>query len=300
MPAVTRKATIAEIEAAPNLAELVEEYAQESAIDGLPHPTVRTEMYRQLEAAGVLFSLASYVDDKLIGFCGVLSSLNPHHGVRLAVVESFFVAKEYRKTGAGIQMKRAAERHAEEIKSPGILFVSPVGGVLYDVLIQDGYVESNRVLFKKLPYVKHREIAPMSDSSIDKVRQLTTASKQYPQVDIPTEHVLHGGMYSRTILIPKGVLLTGALIKIPTMLTLSGDCVVYMDGEAIELSGYNVFSAHANRKQAFLARTETWLTMVFPTNATTVDEAEKEFTEEFEALLSRQQPNSNVLKLVSA
>ena len=39
-----------------------------------------------------------------------------------------------------------------------------------------------------------------------------------PQVAIQTTHHFHAGLYSRTIRIPAGVMITGALIKIPTLL----------------------------------------------------------------------------------
>lgn len=130
-------------------------------------------------------------------------------------------------------------------------------------------------------------ILPMSRAAIDRVMKLESFNAANPQVDIVTHHVLHAGMYARTITLPASVLLTGALIKIPTLLIINGDVVVYMDGEAIDLSGYNVFAASAHRMQAFYAKTSTDITMIFPTTAFTVEEAEREFTDDFEKLFSR-------------
>jgi hypothetical protein len=127
----------------------------------------------------------------------------------------------------------------------------------------------------------------MSNIAIDTVRQLEDIALTLPQVSIDTQHAFHAGMYARTIMIPATVLLTGALIKIATLLIVSGDALVYMDGKAEELHGYNVFSASANRKQAFMALTDTYLTMVFPTEAKTVEEAEAQFTDEADKLMSR-------------
>lgn len=133
----------------------------------------------------------------------------------------------------------------------------------------------------------HNLIPSMSDEAIGKVRRLEVRNVERKQVDIPTDHVLHGGMYARTIMIPAEVLLTGALIKIATMLIVAGNATVYMDGEAIELNGYNIFPACKNRKQAFYAHADTYLTMLFPTQANTVEEAEIEFTDEHALLFSR-------------
>lgn len=131
------------------------------------------------------------------------------------------------------------------------------------------------------------QLPAMAPADIDKVRALEAEVLQAPQVDIPTRHVLHGGMYARTIRIPAGVLLTGALIKIPTVLVLDGDVTVFVGTKTIRLEGRHVLPASAGRKQAFLAHADTELTMLFPTHATTVEEAEAEFTDEADRLMSR-------------
>jgi hypothetical protein len=130
-------------------------------------------------------------------------------------------------------------------------------------------------------------IPAMSKTAIDRVRQLEVVTSKMKQVDIPTKHVLHAGLYARTILIPAGVLLTGALIKIATTLIVSGNAVAYIGEKSIELKGYNVLAASENRKQAFYAKGDTYLTMVFATKAENVEQAEKEFTDEHELLFSR-------------
>lgn len=138
-----------------------------------------------------------------------------------------------------------------------------------------------------------RGIAPMSDQAIEAVRKLETEAMAKPQTPIATDHVLHGGMYARTIVIPAGVTLTGALIKIATILILNGDAIAYMErpdrkgGGAVRLTGYHVLPASARRKQAFVAQLDTYLTMIFPTGTKTVAEAEAEFTDEANLLFSR-------------
>jgi hypothetical protein len=136
-------------------------------------------------------------------------------------------------------------------------------------------------------------IPAMTDMAIDKVRQLESITTEAPQVDIPTSHTIHAGVYSRTITIPKGVLLTGALIKIATLLIISGDVVAFIGSETKRLTGYNVLPASAKRKQAFYAIEDANLTMLFKTNALSVEEAEREFTDETEVLLSRKESAKN-------
>lgn len=132
-------------------------------------------------------------------------------------------------------------------------------------------------------------IAPMTPEAIDKVRQLEARTAELEQVEIPTDHVLHGGMYARTIKIPAGVLLTGAHIKRATMLVISGHVTVFVGAGTIEINGYQVLPASAGRKQAFLAHADTFVTMLFPSEAASVEAAENEFTDEADRLLSRRQ-----------
>lgn len=130
-------------------------------------------------------------------------------------------------------------------------------------------------------------ILPMSGADIANVRALEAAVLAAPQVDIPTHHVIHAGMYARTITVPAGVVLTGALIKCATLLILNGDAIVYRDGEPVEFTGHNVLACSAGRMMAIVARTDTAMTMLFSTNATSIDAAECEFTDEAERLFSR-------------
>lgn len=130
-------------------------------------------------------------------------------------------------------------------------------------------------------------IPAMSAEAIDKVRQLEAFTREFPQVEISTEHVLHGGMYARTICIPAGVVLTGVFIRVPTLLVFDGNATVNAGEDAVTLVGYHVLAASAHRRQAFLAHADTRLTMVFATQAKTVAEAEDEFTDEAHLLFSR-------------
>jgi hypothetical protein len=135
--------------------------------------------------------------------------------------------------------------------------------------------------------LSENKIPMMTDKDINNVYQLQKEEIKKEQVPIVTDHVIHGGIYSRTIMIPAGVVLTGALVRVPTTLTISGRAMVYMNGGAKEISGYRVLAASANRKQAFVAINDTYLTMAFKTNAKTVEAAENEFTHESSLLMSR-------------
>lgn len=123
----------------------------------------------------------------------------------------------------------------------------------------------------------------------ERVRLLEQAALDLPQVAIPTDHAFHAGMYARTIMIPAGVMLTGAQIKIPTILIISGDTLISGENGSTRYAGYHVALGRCGRKQAFYALQDTYLTMLFPTDVTTVEEAERQFTDEYEKLFSRKE-----------
>jgi hypothetical protein len=107
------------------------------------------------------------------------------------------------------------------------------------------------------------------------------------QLDVEAEHVLHGGMYARTVRLPAEAVGVGVRIKVPTVLVVHGDVDLLTDAGWIEVRGYGVFAGEPGRKQVFVTRSAAEMTMLMPTAAQTVDEAEREFTDEWEQLLSR-------------
>lgn len=139
-------------------------------------------------------------------------------------------------------------------------------------------------------------LPPTTPAALGKIHDLENLLAEETQIDLITHHVIHGGVYSRTICIPKGSVLTGALIKIPTTLVVCGKCSVLV-GDAIEvlIDGYHVFAASAGRKQAYIAHEDTFITMSFRTSARTVEEAEAEFTDDADRLLSRHGINETVI-----
>lgn len=124
----------------------------------------------------------------------------------------------------------------------------------------------------------------MTDEQIEAVNAIEKAALELPQVSLNTQHDIHAGMYARTICIPAGHSITGALIKIPTMLIMVGCGKVFTGDDLIEIAGYAVLPAEANRKQVFEAVTDVYLTMIFPTGMTTIADCEKEFTDQWAEL----------------
>ncbi len=88
---------------------------------------------------------------------------------------------------------------------------------------------------------------------------------------------------------PAGMAFTSVLIKIPTLLVVNGECWVLSGDKWGHINGYAVLPASAHRIQAYVTIEKTEITMIFPSNAKTVEEAEAEFTDESADLLSRRQ-----------
>lgn len=101
------------------------------------------------------------------------------------------------------------------------------------------------------------------------------------QADIEIKHDLCGNLYSRYCFIPKDVVVVGALLKVPTLLIVNGDCVIF-DGEKTQrVTGYKMLQGQAYRQSAFRALEDTSLTMLAVVEGcSTVEEAEKFITDQ--------------------
>jgi len=132
----------------------------------------------------------------------------------------------------------------------------------------------------------------MSDQALEKTRALQDVLAECAQVQTPTEHLIHAGMYARTVRLPAGVVMVGTLVKVATTVIVSGDCTVYTGEQTIELRGYNVLAGSVGRKQSFVTHSEVCITAIFPTDANTVAQAEAQATDEHNTLLSRRQEQS--------
>lgn len=146
-----RKCLFSEIAENRNFPVLAHEYAEESSLAGLPDPDEKAASYRLLQYSPIFNAFGAFDEDLLIGFAFVLTPIIPHYGVAIAVTESLFVGKEYRRSGAGLKLIRAAEGLAKDLQTPGILFSAPSKGQLAEVLPRMGYRETNRVFLKGFP-----------------------------------------------------------------------------------------------------------------------------------------------------
>ena len=118
--------------------------------------------------------------------------------------------------------------------------------------------------------------------------------KDEEQVHLATHHVLHGGMYARTVLVQKGVAIVGAEIKVPTIVIINGKVDVNLDDGFETFTGYHVLAASMGRKQVFIALEDTYITMMLATDASRVCDAEQVFTDDYDRLASRSSEANNI------
>jgi hypothetical protein len=117
----------------------------------------------------------------------------------------------------------------------------------------------------------------------------------YEQVPLATEHILHGGMYIRTIRLQPETKMMGSLILKPTILIVHGATSVLIGDERVELDGYNVIPGCAGRKQFFWTHSEVEMTMICKTDAKTVEDAENEIFAEADQLMSRRNGDGDII-----
>ena len=131
----------------------------------------------------------------------------------------------------------------------------------------------------------HTKLAPTNAEAIETVSRFGELLLKLPQIPFITEHMLHGGIYTRTIRLPPFTAIVAVLIKVPTSLIFAGEADIYTNGELVRVRGYSVLPGSAMRKVAAVTYSEFAVSMMFATKAATVEEAEKEFTDEFDLLV---------------
>lgn len=139
-----RHCTIDELTNSSSLPALLADYTESSLPEiGTPNPQFQT--YQRLEQVGLLFPFGAWEDERLIGFLLILITDLPHYGKLVAVSESYFVAKESRKTGAGLRLLNMAKEYAASQGAAAFLVSAPKGSSLEKVMEGLGWRNTNVV-----------------------------------------------------------------------------------------------------------------------------------------------------------
>ena len=82
-----RRITFNELCGDPEFQTLVDEYADESAIKGMPEKNPDINAYNTMERIGMQHVFAAYADEKLVGFVIVLITPVPHYSCKMGSTE---------------------------------------------------------------------------------------------------------------------------------------------------------------------------------------------------------------------
>lgn len=127
-------------------------------------------------------------------------------------------------------------------------------------------------------------IPAMSPQALDIVRRMEAVVRTMPQEPFKLDHLLHAGMYARTVTLPPGYW-GGALTLTASIVIVVGDALVYTgEDEPLQVSGVTVLPASAGRKQAFSTNDYVTIIMVAATDAKDVPEATAQLCAEPEIL----------------
>lgn len=119
------------------------------------------------------------------------------------------------------------------------------------------------------------------------IERLEREVARLPQVDLMTEHVLSGGVYARTIYIPAGTVLTGAVHKKDHVNVVIGDITAWTEEGMKRFTGHHVLKSRAGTKRAGYAHATTIWTTFSHTDQTDIEAIEQELVEEPEKLQTR-------------
>lgn len=294
---VIRKCSISEIENDPNADRILAEYEHECATPGVGKAVPQWDIYRAIESTGVMQAFGAFVDGHLVGFITVTVMRHPHYAELIASYESYFVLADYRGTGAGMALLRAAKELAKERGAVGLFVNSAPGSSLDRVLTGIGARHTHNVRFiplcSALVSQDQANFPAMSAEVLEQVAGLGSALAPCAESSVDTDHVLHAGTYARTLKLPAGMVLVGALVKVDTVVVFHGKAKVFVGNDWLLLDGYRVIPASAMRSQVFVSITDCYITAIFATDAKTVEEAEAQATGNPEGLLSRSQESRN-------
>lgn len=129
---------VAELYSDPDFGAMVAEYTLHSN-KLFPPAVFREADYLMAEKAGTLAAWRVMSDGKLCGFMSILSAYSMHFGVTIGVVESLFVMKRARMTGAGKELVVTAKAFAKARGLAPLVVQCPYGAKLARLLENEGF-----------------------------------------------------------------------------------------------------------------------------------------------------------------
>lgn len=146
-----REISFTEFSNSSSYSGLIDGYESECTYEGFPPANLNKDLYKKLNDMGILKVFGAYLGDLLVGYCCLLISPNLHFSAPIGTVESFFVFKEHRNTGAGLKLLKAVEHVSKNNGAISLSLSTKKNSLLEKVMegMKD-YHQSNVVYMKRL------------------------------------------------------------------------------------------------------------------------------------------------------
>ena len=140
-----------------------------------------------------------------------------------------------------------------------------------------------------------REIAKSRDEVIDVVESIIA---NQPQIECPVTHRFTPNMYIREVFVPSGTILTSEIHKEEHPHVLSLGKITMWDGEGgqISVSAPYCGITKANARRVVLVHEDCIFTTFHVTQATNVEDAEKDIFVEYENVLMDEKAKKRLIK----
>ena len=120
-----------------------------------------------------------------------------------------------------------------------------------------------------------------SAESRQAVEALQVELSKMPQVELPTEHLFHGGMYCRQLFQPAGSLVVGKVHKKEHFfIVVQGTVAINGDGETLLCTAPFMLTSKPGTKRALYAETDVVYMTIHRADSTTVEAVEDELVED--------------------
>lgn len=140
--------SVAKIQAASNIGELLDAYAQESALAVMPEPMLDWDIYEALEESGGIIAHGAYVDDTLVGFMVIMMCYAAQYSADIGNTMLLFVLPEHRRFGTGKKLVDSVAEAAFTHGMAALAIGAPSDSRLAKAAESMGFKETNRVYLR--------------------------------------------------------------------------------------------------------------------------------------------------------
>lgn len=112
------------------------------------------------------------------------------------------------------------------------------------------------------------------------IEALQVELSKFPQAELPTEHIFHGGMYCRQVWRPAGTLIVGKVHKKEHFyMVVYGTVAVTTDDGVQYITGPHLITSSPGTKRAVYAETDAMCMTIHRVDSATVEDVEDELVE---------------------